>query len=144
VAGGVIAILSAGISYSRFSEQYRCKRWAERGEHQTAQGEISGWHRSKGHCGFTVAGVPFVYHAESAGFRGEFTTANVPTELLRDGQVVRIAYHEGYILRIEIPSPSGEASAHPRGMAAEPLSGQDESGPPHISQAMTAVTLHHQ
>jgi hypothetical protein len=104
VVGGVIMIVSTGIAYSRIAEQYRCKNWSRSGEFQIVQGEISGSQCIKGRYAFTVAGVALEYHADSAGFRGAFTTPGVPRELLRDGQVVRIAHHERRILRIEIPS----------------------------------------
>lgn len=104
VAGGVVMIVFAGIAYSHIAEQYRCKNWSRNEEFQIVQGEISGSQQFKGRYAFTVAGVALEYQADSAGFHGEFTTPGVPRELLRDGQVVRIAYHEGRILRIEIPS----------------------------------------
>jgi hypothetical protein len=105
VAGGVLMIGFSGIAYTHIAEQYRCKRWFRNGEFQVVQGEVSGSRWFKGRHAFTVAGVTFEYQANSAGFHGAFTTPGVPPELLRDGQVVRIAYHEERILCVEIPSP---------------------------------------
>jgi hypothetical protein len=97
------------IPFSKILEQYRCKRWAASGDYETVEGEITGC--SVGRGGYTsihVANVRLTFRDLSGGFRGDFTKPGVRPDLLRKGQTVRIAYHEGQegrILRIEVPSP---------------------------------------
>jgi hypothetical protein len=109
LVAGIIEIGFVSITLSKTVEQYRCKCWAATGDYQTVEGGITGW--SVGHSGYTaiyVANVRLIFRDLSGGFRGEFTKPGVDPGLLRKGQPVRIAFHEGEegrILRIEVPSP---------------------------------------
>ena len=86
-------------------EQWRCMQWARSGDYQVVEGAVRDFKPMPkgGHAleSFTVGGVPFCYSDYDLS-RGGFNNAASHGGPIRAGLVVRIAHHDGRILRIEV------------------------------------------
>lgn len=123
----VIPSLLLGLYWMLFgkpvkSAQRQCKEWRATGKYQVIEGVLSEFTRRTDfhvrrrlgrppppdyRC--LVGGKSFTWSDNivmqcRAGFQGLFTAPDVPDDILREGAWVRIAFREGYVLRIEVCS----------------------------------------
>jgi hypothetical protein len=99
---GFFGLFSATKSYEGFVRQQRCQEWAQTGEYQVTEGTVADFQFRKAGSRFRIADLSFDLLDRSAGFTGRFNVPGAAEDSLRDGLRVRVAHHEGHILRVEI------------------------------------------
>jgi len=95
-------IALASLAYDGFMQRQRCKDWARAGEYQLTEGTVTDYQYRKAGAAFRVAGLSFDLLDRSGGFSGRFNVPGTLQESLREGLPLRLAHHDGYILRVEI------------------------------------------
>jgi hypothetical protein len=100
--------LAASQTYPLFVDQRLCKDWARTGNFHITDGRVTALIRERGKyppTHFQVGNASFTYYGfppRTGGFHGIFTESDAHNLSLREGLAVRIAHHNGRILRIEV------------------------------------------
>ncbi len=89
-----------------FQERSRCLAWAKSGSFERVEGKVEDYHPiptgGHGYESFTVAGVFFQYTDGDELANGGLTQTPIHGGPVLKGKYVRICYHEGRILKVEV------------------------------------------
>jgi hypothetical protein len=97
-------VFIASETYQGYIQRQRCQEWSRTGQYQVTEGTIANYQFRKAGVRFSVTGLTFDTLERSVGFTGRFNVPTVTPDSLQEGMRVRLAHHEGYILRLEIAS----------------------------------------
>src|SRR4051812_10333821 len=98
----VLAVLCASYTSRVFALRKQCREWDRAGDYRVTEGTVADYDFRKAGSSFRVADQSFDLLHAPAGFTGRFNVPGAPEGSLANGMRVRLAQHEGLILRVEI------------------------------------------